>query len=403
VAISWQELGKKVLIAIALLSIVAAAIYGNLPQTEDDVEKYLTEVTPEAASFSLLSSDTDEYRYIFAANEGNGNTLGYVTISQGQGFSGKVTTVVGWSLDGTITYLDVPEHHDDIIWWRTLLQEEYFDQYIGRQYNEPLQLNSDIDAVTGATYSCRGVSAAIQSGRILVSEQLGHPYPEIKEPIKFGNEEIFVLIGLGLVLSIRTIPILRTYKWIRYVMLGFGFAALGIWLLIPLSLTNFVVWLAGSAPVIETQLYMYILVLGLITIAVFMGKNYWCFWLCPYAAVQETMHAMGKVSLKPSQKVDRIFRQARYVLLWLAVFLALLLSNASITVFEPWSTLFNLKGNAVGWIIVALTLGFSLVIRNIWCVYLCPVGATMDLFIRTRRRIRLIWKETIESRIVKRG
>jgi Na+-translocating ferredoxin:NAD+ oxidoreductase RnfG subunit len=385
---------KSILITLAIVSIISAAIYGNLPQDENDLNTYLPEAIPEAESYNLIFSDPNDYRYIFSGDSANGDTMGYITISQGQGFGGKVTTVLGWSPEGTITYLNIVEHDEDIVWWQSLSQEDFFDQYVGRQYSESLELFDDIDAVTGSTYSCRGVSTAVHNGRTLVAEELGYPYPEVDKPIKFGNEEIFVLIGIGLVVSIRTIPVLRRLRWIRYLTLLFGFIAFGIWLLIPLSLTNFVIWFTGAAPVIETQLYMYLLALGLVTLVIIMGRNFWCHWLCPYAAVQEVMHVFGKVSLRPSQRVDRILRNARYILLWFAVFLALLLASASISVFEPWSTLFNLKGNIVGWMIVALTLGFALVIRNFWCIYLCPVGTVMDLLIHLRKRIVSVWKKT---------
>ncbi|MBA7676259.1 hypothetical protein ES703_84500 [subsurface metagenome] len=187
------------------------------------------------------------------------------------------------------------------------------------------------------------------------------------------------------------VPSLRKWHWRRYFTLLFGFIVLGVWLAIPLSLTNFATWLLGYGPHLETNVIMYILVFGVVGLAVLLGRNFYCFWLCPFAAVMEGLHLVSGGSLQPTVKWRRRLRNTRYFLLWMALFLVLLLGNPTVSVFEPWNTLFSFKGTADQWLLVVVTLGVAMFIYDFWCHYLCPVGATMDIILKVRREVSLLW------------
>jgi len=245
-------------------------------------------------------------------------------------------------------------------------------------------LDEDIDATSGATRSSAGVATGVQAGRQLVSEQLGDPYPAPEEPINFGTAEIMLLVGLGTVVGFRMLPGLRKRHWLRYFTLLFGFIVLGVWLSSPLSLVNFAIWPVGFAPSWQSNLFLYILVFGLVALAIILAKNFWCFWLCPFVAMQEGAHFIGGSRVRPITKRQLLLRNTRYVILWLVLLIALIMRNPSLSVFEPWTTIFSLEGNAGQWLLVVVTLGVAMFIYDFWCHYLCPVGATMDIILRVR-------------------
>jgi polyferredoxin len=147
---------------------------------------------------------------------------------------------------------------------------------------------------------------------------------------------------------------------------------------------------------------MYILVLGVVGLAVTLGKNVYCFWLCPFSAVQEGMQLLNSGKTQPSLKWRRIFRQARYVVLWLAIFLVLILRNPGISVFEPWNALFSFKGPFEQWILVFFTLAAAILVHNFWCYYSCPVGAAMDIILKLRRRGIELWQKLIGNMLPQR-
>lgn len=392
---------SRLVFLLAVLSLVVAGTYGHYTRGEDSgLELLLPELFPAATAFELL--DTQQgVQFIYGAIDDGPQLIGYVTASEGQGYGGPMTVVMAWSPDGTILDVRVTEHFEDLPWYDTLGEKKFFNEYVGREYSQPLALDDDINAVSGATISCIGVSLGVQVGREMVSRQLGDPIPVPKEPVDFGAAEWLLLAGIGVVVTLRSVPLLRWWRWPRFLTLTFGFFVLGVWLAIPLSLTNFAAWLVGYGPNLETGLIFYILVFGIVGLALLRGKNYYCFWLCPFAAVQEMTHFLGGFNLRPRARWRRVLANSRYFLLWAALFLVLLLNNPTVSVFEPWNALFSLKGDMLQWLLVILTLVVALAVYNFWCYYLCPVGATMDIILKTRREVTHLWGKQIKLRLKK--
>jgi hypothetical protein len=392
---------SRLIFVLAILSLLAAGTYGRFTRGDDSgLELLMSEFFPEAAVFELL--DTQQgVQFIYGVIDDISQPVGYVTSSEGQGYGGPITVVMAWSPDGTVLDVRVTDHFEDLPWFDTLYSKNFFRQYIGREYSQPLMLGDDINAISGATVSSVGVSLGVQVGREMVSEQLGDPIPVPKEPIDFGLAEWLLLVGIGTVVTIRSVPRLRRWRWPRFLTLTFSFVVLGVWLAIPLSLTNFAAWLVGYGPNLETGLIFYILVLGVVGLAILAGKNYYCFWLCPFAAVQELTHFLGGINLRPRIGWRRLLANSRYFLLWATLFLVLLLNNPTVSLFEPWNALFSLKGDALQWVLVILTLAVAFFNYNFWCYYLCPVGATMDIILKVRREVTHSWGKQIRPRLKK--
>jgi hypothetical protein len=367
-----------------------------------DVEIYLSPALSEATEFELLQSTEDGYLYLgtVGADGGDvsGRPVGYVTVAESDGYGGAMTVVAGWSLEATILTLEVPEHFEDMRpWFQRMYDQGFFDQYIGRQYSEPLLAYTDIDVITRSTVSCTAVAMGVQRGRALIAGHLGDPRPVPPEPISFGQAEILLLVGLGSVVSLRLVPGLKKFRWARYLTLLFGLVVLGFWFVIPLSLVNFVI--VGFAPAWQHHLLLYILVLGVVGLAVVLSKNFYCFWLCPFSAVQEVMHFLGGGRVTPSSKWQRRLRNTPYFVLWLALFLALLLRNPSMASFEPWNALFSLSGTAEQWLLVGVTLVTAMIVKDFWCWYLCPIRAVIDTVLKIRRRVKAEWLQKVSPRL----
>jgi Na+-translocating ferredoxin:NAD+ oxidoreductase RnfG subunit len=262
----WRTNGSKVLVVLAVLSLVGAGAYGQLSYSTD-VEPFLTETLPDAASFELLADMAAEENYLYGAVDATGMPINYVTASEGQGYGGPMTIMVVWTLDGIIQDVQVAQHNDTAAWFGKLTSGDFYSQYIGREYSEALKLREDIDAASGATRSSAGVATAVANGRLLVAEQLGDPFPVPEEPIDFDVGEIALLVGLGMVFTFRMVPPFNRYHRLRIFSLAFGFVVFGVWLSSPLSLVNFAIWPVGFAPTWQSNLFLYILVGGLVTMA----------------------------------------------------------------------------------------------------------------------------------------
>jgi Na+-translocating ferredoxin:NAD+ oxidoreductase RnfG subunit len=385
----WQHNGHKLLVSGVVIALLGAAIFGQLTQKHSSYETYLPGAIPQAKSFTQLK--TSGSTALFQANDVSGKAIGFVTAAQGPGYGGPMSVLVAWTTKGVITSVTVPQHHEDLPWWNALVRNKFFSQYIGRSFSDPLQLKTDIDATTGSTISSNGVAVGVRSGRLLLADYLGQPYTGPPERIQIGRAEIALVLGMLAVILARTLPWLRHRSWPRFVTLTYSFLVLGIWLAIPLSLTNIASWLVGYSPHLQTFLVMYILVFGIIGLAVLLGKNYYCFWLCPYVAIQEFLHFVFGGNVHPNPKWFKLLVNVRYLLLFVAVFLVLLLKNPSVSVFEPWNVVFSLKGTAGQWVLTVFALVSAIFVYNFWCHYLCPVKATLDVVIKIRKGVFSIW------------
>jgi len=381
----WKQYGTRVLVLLATLSLVGAAIFGSL-NVKTNVQPYLTQVMPQATNFVLLKSQPAVNQYLYAASDAAGQ-IGYVSFGQGQGYGGPDLVAVAWSNTGTILNVQMVATKDTPAYYNKLYSNNsaYFAQYIGRSYADAFQVSGgDIDAASGATRSSNGVAQGVRDARTLLSQQLGHPIAQASPQIQFGFAEIMALTGIALVFIFRMVPPLRRLSWPRPVMLFFGLVVFGLILDIPLSLANFTVFLIGFQPAWQTDLALYTLVFGLIALALVFAKNFWCFWICPFVALQEGMHFVGSPKPRPITQHQLFLRNTRFVILWGALMLVFLLRQPALASYEPWDGLFNLSGNLPQWLLVAGTLGTAVFIYNFWCHYLCPVGAVMDIVIKVR-------------------
>lgn len=382
---------SRLTFALAVILLIGAGFYGQLSQGLSGNEQFLPDVMPEAAEFAAVRTAGGATLYL--ARDETGKELGYITASEGPGYGGPMTVMVNWTLEGTITAVNIPQHHEDLPWWRALERQDFFGQYTGRSFSQPLRLEDDIDAVSGSTVSCNGVAVGLRIGRDVLADYLGQPYTGPGDPIKFGAPEIAVIVGILSVVLLRSLPLIRRYTWLRNYTMAYGLIVLGIWLSIPLSLTNIASWLVGYSPHLETFVIIYIIVFSVLGLAVLLGKNYYCFWLCPYVAVQEFIHAVFRIRVQPDVKWFKLFRNTRYVLLFLALFLVLALKNPSVSVFEPWNVLFSFKGTTDQWVLMFFALAGAAFVYNFWCHYLCPVGAVMDIILKVRRGFIDLWSK----------
>jgi NosR/NirI family nitrous oxide reductase transcriptional regulator len=383
---------RALLILAAVISLAAAWAYGYLAY-DASVERYLASALPRARAFQLLCFDSSEKLCLFEGRDDRNAVVGYVAAVEGRGYGGPMVIVVGWSKEGTVLTLGVPKHKEDAPWFRLLENRGFLGQYIGKKDTEPLELGRDIDAVSGATVSSCGVAEGVLKARELVAKQLGHAIPERGTPaVKLGLAEALLLLGFGWVVFLRISRLFARKKWRRAPSLVFGFAVLAIWLGQPLSLVNLTAWMVGYPPAFYNNVLLYVLVFGTIGLAVALGKNFYCFWLCPFSAVQEAARLLTGSKIQPNESCRKRLVGVRYLLLWLALLMAFMFRTPSFTVYEPWTALFTLKGTEVQWVLVAVTLVGAMLVHNLWCTYLCPVGALVEIVLRARSRVTSLFR-----------
>ena len=90
-----------------------------------------------------------------------GTIVGASTKATAKSYDGDVTVLVGVSTDGTITGVQILECTDSL--GSPILAPEFAQQFVGKKAGTPLEIGTNIDAVSGATLSSAAATALVKA------------------------------------------------------------------------------------------------------------------------------------------------------------------------------------------------------------------------------------------------
>jgi len=90
-----------------------------------------------------------------------GTIVGAIAKAKAKSYDGDVTVLVGVSTDGTITGVQIVECTDSQ--GSPILAPDFAGQFAGKKAGAPLEVGTNIDAVSGATFSSRGATALVKA------------------------------------------------------------------------------------------------------------------------------------------------------------------------------------------------------------------------------------------------
>ena len=147
--------------------------------------------------------------------------------------------------------------------------------------------------------------------------------------------------------------------------------------------------LTGSVPGIHAA-GMFMLI-AFLAISFFFRKAF-CSWLCPIGTLSEWLWQTGQSvfgrTFRAPRWIDVPLRGLKYLLLALFLYVVIVMPVPAIQAFltGPYGLVadvkmldfFRLMGRTTA-IVLAVLAGLSLVVKSVWCRYLCPYGALMGL------------------------
>jgi len=122
------------------------------------------------------SADFREENGIYLAVSGeNGELLGYVARAEGRGYGGTIVLLVGVTKDGRVKKVRVLSHSETPGLGARIAEEDFLSQFENRTVDEILlrRDGGEIDAVSGATISSRGVVNAVREKMLELSHLWG--------------------------------------------------------------------------------------------------------------------------------------------------------------------------------------------------------------------------------------
>ena len=273
---------------------------------------------------------------------------------------------------GKIVDVVVLKHRETPTFFKSLISQHGFKQFLDLDLSAPFQVGHDVDSVSGATISSKAFAQAVRQAAHWMGR---HRYSlEIEEAPKkwqVGKNE-FILMVLYAVVIISAI---KKFNKIRKIVLFFSLGFIGFYLNYPISLSNFSQIFLGYFPSVHEHAFWWLLVVGTLLLALFYGRNLYCSWMCPFGALQEFITLIGGVRLRLSKNIIRVAEYSIYFFFWLALMIIFLTSNPAMGTYEPFATLCSFKGIGIQWYLVSLAMIGSFLIPRFWCRFFCPVGS----------------------------
>jgi Na+-translocating ferredoxin:NAD+ oxidoreductase RnfG subunit/Pyruvate/2-oxoacid:ferredoxin oxidoreductase delta subunit len=350
-------------------------------------QKAVTVIFPESQGFIKETGKTPHYKIYRTSSQTAHDIIGIAFVTTDlspeiRGYAGPIKMLVGMNTSGAILKTHVISHSETPSY--VLELDEFIKQFSGRGIRDSFRLGKDIDGITRATITSEAISRSVEKGlKITGREVLGLSSDTISEE-KTNIPVDQILIPLAL-FGVAVTGVLSHSTTLRWIALTGGFFYFGIIKSTMISVVQIANICLLKLPVPAQSPLWYMLVgLGILTTLVW-GMIY-CGSLCPFASVQEMIYNLSHKSRKgmrgkPQIPGDLIHKanHIKYVVLFTAIIVSVILGNAGAASMEPFLTLFARKGTTLAWGLVLLMLVAAAFYFRFWCRYLCPAGACLGL------------------------
>jgi len=180
--------------------------------------------------------------------------------------------------------------------------------------------------------------------------------------------------------TIAMVSFLKKNKPLKYLTLILSVAYLGIYQSHLLSITNVMGSLTGTLPLhAETIGFSLLAIFGVVTTVIW-GRVY-CGRICAFGALTQLIDAIvpARFQLKIPAVLERRASYIKYAILFGAIGYYLLTDeNSFYRYIEPF-WMFSFEASTLLWVGVGLLLVASVFVRNLYCRFLCPLGAALGL------------------------
>ncbi|HBA86123.1 MAG TPA: hypothetical protein DCZ95_18720 [Verrucomicrobia bacterium] len=236
-----------------------------------------------------------------------------------------------------------------------------------------------IDGVSGATMTSQAVLELLRkSGSsfagLVLGRQTGISEVASSRAAFSWSLVFFYALMLGALLVRR-----HPSRWVRKVFLLSVVILAGALFNLQYSLDHVISLLLGNAP--SPSWSVAFAMIAIVPLGSILFGNVYCGWLCPFGAIQEWLGDLVPARRRwtPPKTLWRFARHMKYVLLFVLLASAAMMSRASVDEADPLTRVFiQFPKGLLSWGLVFL-LAISVFFRRFWCRNLCPAGAFLSL------------------------
>jgi len=366
---------KRWVNAFAISALLAAFVFGQY-QSRQEYEAQVLKAFPGMKLEKL--SGTDQIYTL-------GNRGDLLSLGSSSGYGGPLRVGVE-SRNDTLQNIHILKERETYSFLVKLMNEKFFRQFEGMRLSDSFSVPAEVEVVSGATVSSVAfVNAIRQASHALAARTSSFKPHPVSKSWHFSWQEW----GLILLILLAAYSVFMKKRSLRYLSLGVSFVFIGFILNASLSLSHFAVLLLGYFPSVHDHLLWWILMGSTVGVALFMGKNIYCSGLCPFHAAQIFLNKVGGINLHFPPGVQRIIKHTSKLLLWLALILIFLEGNPTAGSYEPFALLFSLEGAGLQWYVLPAVLMGSLLVPDVFCRYLCPVGRSFTYLLKARQKVKI--------------
>jgi hypothetical protein len=362
---------------LAWLSLLAAFAIG-LAAPGADFETMVKERFPDR-TLEKVNDDPVAFRL----EGGDKGQPQYLVIEEGQGYGGPFVVGVRFGEDALVQEVMLLDHKETPAFILKTTEAGFGPQFVGKKVSDDFIVGVDVDAVSGATVSTMAGTQAIRKAAHAAALQYFKLEPTWKSvPWQIGLGEILILI----IFVFAFIPrVYRDKPW-KYFYMAATIGVVGFYLNASLSIGSFSGLIMGYIPGIKDHFIWWTLTVGTAAAVLILGKNVYCYRICPFQGVQFLLSRISgsRLSLPPAL-MKRSGLIANF-LLWSALMIIFLKDHPALGAYEPFAMMFSLEGVGVQWFILPFSLLGAFFILNYWCRFFCPVGNCLNTAVRLRRK-----------------
>jgi len=378
----------RILEALAWSSLLAAFVIGQIA-AQTDYEALLKQQMPDV---ELTRSQANQDLPVVYRMESAGKpSPDAVVMSEGVGYGGPL--IVGIKArrtdDGArLNEIIVLGHKETPAFLQRINQSRFFRQFAGKSVTDNFIVGEDIDAVSGATVSSEGFTAAVREAVHLGAIQhLKLPVTWVEPGWHIGTNE-FILVALFALAFLGAYRRDKLAKYARMVVMVGTLVFVGFYANASLNLGNIAGIFMGYIPSPKQYPMWWIMIVGALGSVIILGRNIYCHQICPFKVVQDLLQKISGIKLRIKPEVQRKSRLLIFSLSWIALMLIFLSAHPALGSYEPFAMMFSLEGLGVQWYILPAAILGSLFVPSFWCRLFCPVGLYLNEIVRLRRAVR---------------
>lgn len=201
--------------------------------------------------------------------------------------------------------------------------------------------------------------------------------PTWKDTVRSQAVDLFVFTAFT---ALALVSFFRKDKRLKYVTLGACVVLLGFWKSQLITIVNIFGVISLDLPILRYSLAWYLLATFTIVSTVLWGRLY-CGRMCAFGALTQLMDAVFPASWRrePPLWLERRASFVKYGVLAFAILYFLVTRDRLVYRYIEPFWMFGFHGSVLMWTLLATLLIATVFVRNLYCRFLCPVGAALGV------------------------